>query len=352
MLTPPILIAIAVAVVIAVAIGVALGMKSPSHTTGKSAESGTAGDGKPPWNGDQAADSVGEADHEALHAESDKTPRRELTCVELADRLAIPLSQLQAHEATYREERIPKPKGGFRRLEIPDDATKAFQRAILRRLLHALDAHPMACGFEEGASIVDAAMPHQQKRVVVKMDIRHFFEHTSAERVQQWFQAIGWDKQAAELLTSLTTYNGHLPQGAPTSPRLTNLINAPLDYALLQIARRHKGDYSRYADDITMSFDIKRGRVIRGITQVVRRILRRYGYTMHGGSKLQILRQNNRQMVLGLVVNSTVALPRKTRRWLRSVRHRLENGQETTITEQQLLGWEAFARMIETQRDE
>lgn len=341
MFTTSTLIAVAVVAMVAIGIGVVLGQRgarSRNVIGGDLFVSDAAGT--------VAAVEEDDNDH------TPRMPRRVLRTYELARRLDIPQEQLVAHQSSYREERISKPKGGFRRLEIPDNATKALQRTILHRLLQQVDAHPMACGFEEGASIVDAAMPHQQKRVVVKMDIRHFFEHTTSERVQKWIEAIGWEPEAAELLTRLTTYNGHLPQGAPTSPRLSNLVNAPLDHALLQLARRHKGDYSRYADDITMSFDIKRGRVIRGITQVVRRILRSYGYTMHGGAKLQILRQNQRQIVLGLVVNSSVALPRKTRRWLRAVRHRFETGQASSISEQQLNGWESFARMIETQRDE
>lgn len=275
-----------------------------------------------------------------------------LTVAELSDRLGIPVEQLKTHQAEYREVLIPKPGGRQRRLEVPDEATKRLQRTILKRLLAAANSHPMACGFEEGASIVDAALPHEGKNVVVKMDIRRFFESTSAQRVQAWFASIGWDDEAAALLTRLTTCHGHLPQGAPTSPRLTNLVNARLDQALLLVARHHGGHYSRYADDITMSFSHRRGRRIRGIVQVVRRVLRSFGYAMHGGRKLKILRQHQPQKVLGLIVNQRVALPRETRRWIRAVRHRFDSGQPITITEQQLLGWEALARMVKTQRDE
>ncbi len=342
MFTTPILIAIATIAALAIGVGIALGQR------------GSGVSQKLPGSEPQASPPTPEILPGAKSGsdECSLATKPRLDCDELARRLGVTLAELTDHQPSYREVRVAKPTGGFRKLEIPDDPTKQLQRTIHRRLLHALSAHPMACGFEEGASIVDAAMPHQQKRVVVKMDIRHFFEHTTSERVTRWFSSIGWDDQAAKLLTRLTTHNGHLPQGAPTSPRLSNLVNAPLDFALLKLARLHKGDYSRYADDITMSFDIKRGRVVRGITQVVRRILRSYGYTMHGGAKLKFLRQNQRQTVLGLVVNSEVALPRHKRRWLRAVRHRLDHGRQTTITEQQLLGWEAFAKMVDTQRNE
>jgi hypothetical protein len=258
--------------------------------------------------------------------------------------------QLRSVAPDYRVVKIPKPHGGLRRLEIPDDATMALQRTILRRLLKSLDAHPFACGFEDGTSIVDAALPHAGRRVIVKMDVRRFFESTTAKRVQCYFENIGWQQEPAEILVRLTTFEGHLPQGAPTSPRLSNLVNAPLDEGLLRLARKHQGNYSRYADDITMSFDIRQGRKVRGITQAVRRILRSYGYAMHGGRKLKILRQHQQQRVLGLVVNSQVALPRKTRRWLRAVRHQMNNDQPTSISAAQLQGWESLAQMIEQQR--
>lgn len=338
MLSAPILIAIAVGVCVAIGIGLWLS-KSSAQSPYQN-----FGDETP------SAESAVASTVPAVLTRNGNRGRFGLS--ELAKRLGLPQQLLEDHAPTYRIASIPKPSGGVRRLEIPDDSTKSLQRTLLKRLFQALDAHPLACGFEEGASIVDAALPHQNKRVIVKMDIRNFFESTTAERVQKWFEAIGWDSNTAGLLTQLTTNEGHLPQGAPTSPRLSNLINAPLDHALLQLARKHKGHYSRYADDITMSFDFVRGRKLRGLTQVVRRILRSYGYSMHGGRKLRIFRQNQRQQVLGLVVNSKVALPRKTRRWLRAVRHRFDQGKPITITEAQLLGWESLAHMVKTQRDE
>ena len=276
------------------------------------------------------------------------TARRDLA--ELARRLQMPIETLQGHEPTYRTAEIPKPRGGVRRLEIPDDSTKTLQRRILNYLLRSLNAHPLACGFEPETSIVHAALPHQRQAMVVKMDVRRFFESTLSQRIQKYFEAIGWNEEAADLLTALTTYNGHLPQGAPTSPRLSNLVNCRMDEALLRLVKRHKGAYSRYADDITISFPFRRGRTARGLTQAVRRILKMYGYTMHGGAKLRFYRQNQRQQVLGLVVNEKVALPRKTRRWLRAVRHHQDNGRPTSITTEQLGGWDALQQMILKQR--
>ncbi len=279
-------------------------------------------------------------------------PHAEHNLSELAKRLGISCDVLERFETGYRISEIAKPRGGVRRLEIPNAETMKLQRTILQRLLTGLDIHPFACGFEPGTSIVDAATPHERRLVVIKMDIRRFFESTSAKRIQAYFEGIGWDASSAQTLVRLTTFNGHLPQGAPTSPKLSNLVNAPLDEALMRLAHRHNGAYSRYADDITMSFDIPRGRTIRGLTQVVRRILNSYGYTMHGGEKMKILRRHQRQQILGLVVNEKTALPRKTRRWLRAVRHHASVGKPISLTREQLAGWESLLRMVETQRED
>lgn len=326
MLTLPVLIGLAVLAMAAVTIGLMLGR------SGNASDSVASTSGRSP-------------------APAEPPPANALDLAELAQRLQWPLDRLLDHEPSYRTAEIPKPRGGVRRLEIPDDATKTLQRRILDYLLHALNAHPLACGFEPETSIVHAALPHQGKAIVVKMDVRRFFESTSAERIEQYFAAIGWQPEAARLLVRLTTYNGHLPQGAPTSPRLSNLVNCRMDEALLRIARRHKGSYSRYADDITMSFPFHRGRTVRGLSQAVRRILKMNGYTMHGGSKLKFCRQHQQQRVLGLVVNKQVALPRKTRRWLRAVKHHQQTGRPATISPEQLAGWESLQKMVEKQRD-
>ena len=270
---------------------------------------------------------------------------------DLARRLSVEEQQLRDFEPSYREAVIPKRSGGTRRLEIPCEETKGLQRRINARLLRRLNAHPLACGFEEATSIVDAALPHICRKVVVRIDIERFFETTSSNRIHSYFQAIGWQQEPAEILTKLTGVEAHLPQGAPTSPRLSNLVNAPLDAALLKLVRRYRGAYTRYADDMTMSFDDVSGRTVRHVVQQAARTLQQFGYAMNH-DKLQIRRSHQQQLVLGLVVNADVNLPRRKRRWLRSVRHRLASGKEASLTKEQLAGWTALEQMIQTQRDE
>ncbi len=297
--------------------------------------------------------------------------------IELARRLGLPLSQVQATELAYQEFTIPKRSGGRRTIAAPQPALKGLQRRILRRLFSRLKSHPCATGFERGRSIVTNAAAHVRADVVVKMDLEDFFGSTEADRVRDYLRAIGWNADAADLLVRLCTHAGSLPQGAPTSPRLSNLVNYEMDARLAGLAGKLGGAYTRYADDITFSF---RGADVSAASPTAARnpktlqlgpprggvegllhactasaigltkcIVADYGYRLHKKRKLHVRRRHQCQLVTGLVVNQQVALPRRTRRWLRAVAHRLQAGRDASLTPAQLAGWDALASMIETQ---
>jgi RNA-directed DNA polymerase len=197
------------------------------------------------------------------------------------------------------------------------------------------------------------------------MDVKDFFPSTRADRVHRYFRRIGWNRDAARLLTELCTHEGGLPQGAPTSPRLSNLVNFLLDAKLATLAgrirlrnprtgRRRRSDgliglYTRYADDITFSFPVDDPSAIRAVIHVTRIFLEREGYVLHLHKKLRIRRRHDRQEVTGLVVNVRVNLPRSIRRWLRAVEHRLAHGGRASLTPEQLAGWQALQAMIARQ---
>lgn len=268
------------------------------------------------------------------------------TLSDLRNRLGLTEDEWSALKPpVYRTAMIPKRSGGQRMLEIPDPDTMKLQRRVLHRLLKGLSAHKAAIGFETGKSIVDAAAPHQKQAVVVRIDVEAFFQSTSEKKVSDWLRRLGWDAEATQFLVMLLTYDGHLPQGAPTSPRVSNLVNIRLDAGLTRIAKKFGCSYTRYADDITFSFPVDRPRQVRALLQIVRRYLKRAGYRMKK-EKTRILRAHTRQSVLGLTVNQKVALPRHTRRKLRAIRHQQALGRETTMTPAELQGWNAFEQMV------
>jgi len=271
---------------------------------------------------------------------------------ELALRLGVEESDLREIRPRYRSFTIPKRNGGSRWIQAPDRDLKKLQRRILRRLLARLPVHPAARGFERGESIVTNALPHAAKAIVVRMDVEDFFPSTRAERVRALFERLGWCREASQLLTSLCTDENALPQGAPTSPRLSNLVNRRLDARLQGVARKFGATYTRYADDLTFSFEDGDSRSPRKVIRITKKILADHGYRLHHKSKLHIRRRHQRQIVTGLVVNDRPQLPRTVRRWLRAVEHRASrSGGVPTLSPSQRDGWRALCSMVESQRE-
>jgi hypothetical protein len=290
---------------------------------------------------------------------------------ELTRRLGVTEQELRDVEIKYERFLIPKLTGGKREVFAPAPPLKAMQRRILRRLLARLKVHPCATGFERGHSIVTNALPHVGQDVVIRLDIVNFFTNTGVDRVRRFFIDLGWGVNAVALLTDLCTYEKGLPQGAPTSPRLSNLLNFGMDQRLAAMAQKRGLAYSRYADDITLSGSVgmaNSGRAqnpktlgavesstnnrFNDVIHLTRQIVLEEGYELHEEKKLRIYRRHERQLVTGLVVNSRVNLRRSMRRRLRAIEHRLNTTGNASMTPQQLQGWRALQRMIEAQSSE
>ncbi len=269
------------------------------------------------------------------------------TLADLAAMLEMEPAALKAFKPSYHTFNVPKRNGKMRRICAPDAATKHLQRLLLRRVFARLRAHPAAHGFEKGRSIVSNAAEHTDAAVVIKMDIKNYFEETLDSRVEEYFRAIGWDKAAVRVLMALTTHEQGLPQGAPTSPRLSNLVNYRLDMSLDALAKKLGMTYTRYADDMTFSSSADDRAKIASLLGHVENILLDFEYDVHWRKTLCLRRWHQRQTVTGLVVNDGVGLPRETRRWLRAVEHRLRTGREASLTPTQLQGWRAFEAMVD-----
>jgi RNA-directed DNA polymerase len=284
---------------------------------------------------------------------------------ELARRLGLSVESLESIRPCYREFNVAKRSGGVRRIAAPADELKELQRRILRRLLARLKVHSCAIGFRRGESFVTNARRHVGKQIVIHFDIKEFFHSISAKRVRRYFRAIGWNRPASRLLVRLVTVDGRLPQGAPTSPHLSNLVNHRLDARLAGLANEYDAIYTRYADDIVISLDDVQ-QDLHPIIAAVISILHCEGYRPHLRKKFDVRRQHQRQEVTGLVVNTRANLPRTTRRWLRAVEHRTRQwdtrydasslaggaiARQPTLSKKQLAGWRALVRMVELQTE-
>lgn len=273
---------------------------------------------------------------------------RTLTVDQLAARLGLTASELIAVPIAYRPFQVPKRGGGYRDIRAPEPALRHVQRRIVRRLLQKVDAHPAALGFERGRSTVQNAALHAGRPVVLRMDVKDFFGSTGANRVGLLYANLGWDQQATELLLRLTTHAGSLPQGAPTSPRLSNLVNRRLDERLTGFADQIGARYTRYADDLTFSFDRDVALTIHEAIRMTKSALADDGYVLHERRKLHIRRQHERQLVGGLVVNVRPQLTRDRRRWLRAVEHHSANGRTMSLSPTALQGWRAYRSMVDS----
>ncbi len=270
---------------------------------------------------------------------------------ELARRLGLAADDLRKTRPEYHEFTVPKRAGGVRQISAPSSPLKTVQRRILKRLLSRLRAHPAAMGFERGRSIVTNALPHAGKAVVLRMDLKDFFGSTSERRVRDYLRRIGWNREAADFLAGICTHKGGLPQGAPTSPRLSNLVNHGLDARLSGLARRFGAAYTRYADDITFSFATDDPQTVRSVIRATKKIVGEAGYTLHQKRKLHVRRAHQRQIVTGLVVNHSANLPRRTRRLLRAIEHHQATGRDATLTPAQLEGWRCLQEMVRRQAE-
>ncbi len=296
---------------------------------------------------------TGRSNRRPQGAEEIAPPRRAslgvLGVAELARRLGMGEEELRSIPMAYREYTIPKRGSGQRHICAPQGPLMQLQRRLLRRVLGRLVCHTGCMGFQKGRSMVHNSLPHVGKAVLVRMDIRDFFTSTLAPRVKDFFLDCGWDAAAADLLTRWCTHRNALPQGAPTSPRLSNLLNYRMDARLAGLAASLNASYTRYADDMTFSFAAEDRGCITGVIGSTKKIIAEYGYHLHQDRKLRISRRHECQMVTGLVVNERVALPRRTRRWLRAVRHHIDHGKDATLTPQQYDGWISLWQMVNRQ---
>lgn len=204
----------------------------------------------------------------------------------LGDLLEVPPATLMVFRGpkqppyTYRPLRRSKRDGSVRQIYAPSAQLKALQRALLHNYLEDLRVHIAAVGFQRGFSIAINAVLHQGYAVTATADIANFFDNTAARRVREFFQAQGWDATAASILTGLCTFRGALPQGAPTSPILSNLVNVELDKSLAALMKRSDALYTRYGDDLTFSWKHDRA-IPRGIQSEVQRRLLEFGYSLN-----------------------------------------------------------------------
>ncbi len=212
----------------------------------------------------------------------------------------------------YRHFTIPKKNNTERSISEPLPSLKEVQRWILDNILDKLALSRFAKGFVKNRNIKENARFHRKQRYVLSLDIKNFFPSIKYKQVFHLFSSIGYCESVSTLLSNLCTLDNSLPQGAPTSPAISNLVCRRVDSRLSGFALKNKIRYTRYADDITFSGDFDPGRILRFTSKV----LSESKFTVNK-TKTRLMEQHQRQEVTGIVVNSKMQAPRELRKKLR-----------------------------------
>jgi len=303
------------------------------------------------------------------------------TPADLAGAMGLPIPALRwlcfhAEAVTkphYVQFEVPKRSGGKRLLSAPQPRLAAAQKWVLDEILAKLPVEDAAHGFVAKRSTVTNAIPHQGRDLVINLDLKDFFPSITFPRVRGVFVGIGYSPAVATLLALLCTecprrpmsYAGKvyhvavgergLPQGACTSPALSNQVARKLDKRLSGLARKHGWSYSRYADDLTFSAPKGKRAELPQMLLRIRQVIKHEGFVVQE-KKGRVQSSAKRQTVTGIVVNDAgkLGLPREEVRRLRAIVH---NAKKTGLEAQNregvpdfrahLLGKIAYLAMID-----
>lgn len=262
-------------------------------------------------------------------------------------KLEAPAHSFWEIDVQYTTVEIPKRSGGSRELSIPSDALKSMQKRLAKAFEKELGqkVHKTANAYIRGRNTLTNAIPHLGCAVLIKLDVKDFFPSVTREMLEPYLlRFVFHEPRALERVLDLCMTEKGLPQGAPTSPILSNLVLKKFDIAAYQFANLMGAKYTRYADDLTFSLveddPIKARKIVNG----VRSMLAEQGFELNEKpNKLKILRGHQAQQVCGITLNSgKPTISKKQRREVRAARHAIENGKPASMSLAAVEGWESY----------
>jgi len=221
--------------------------------------------------------------------------------------LGIPLEVLNNlidfAQTEYRPYKKTKKSGGYRIIDNPSDALKAPQKQIKKLLLELHTLPSAILGGVKGYGIKDYALVHVGQKELICLDIKNCFPSVTNKMVFSVFRNnYLFSEELASALTKLTTFRGKIPQGAPTSNLLLNIVIIPLCNEIEEICKKNNLKLSFWVDDVTIS-----GNNARRVLQEIIPIFHKYGFAIKT-KKTIVMPKSNQQTALGLVVNSKVSV--------------------------------------------
>ncbi len=264
---------------------------------------------------------------------------------------------------------IPKKSGGKRRISSPSEGMRVAQDWVHGNILAKVAPSDIAHGFIPGRSIATMAEPHKGAACVVNVDVKDFFPSVTLPRVRDLFVQLGFGDGAAWVLglictepppnrvnTVVPVEDRQLPQGACTSPAITNILCRNMDRQLVRLVETIGWTVTRYADDIAFSGPDTDREIVDDLLAKATTLVEAEGFALHP-DKLKVYRKGKRQEVCGLVVNDKVSIPREERRKFRALLHdTLKNGPEAANKGRHedfyayIQGFSAYMHMIDPEK--
>lgn len=217
-------------------------------------------------------------------------------------------------EKLYTKFEISKHSGLPREIASPLPTLKMFQYWILTNILSQVTISDFAKAYRKGYSIKDNVKFHRRQQLILKLDIKNFFPNLKDDYIYQLFQSLGYSSSVSHFFTNAVTLKNGLPQGAPTSPIISNILMLDFDKTIGRYCIKNKIRYTRYADDMIFSGSKF---IIKELIKEVERKLYPLDLKLNK-KKIRVLKPYQRQEVTGIIVNNAkISVPRKYRRNLR-----------------------------------
>ncbi|WP_409075033.1 retron St85 family RNA-directed DNA polymerase [Pantoea sp. C3] len=224
-------------------------------------------------------------------------------------------AMIKSPKRYYRTFELQKKSGGSRTILAPKKFIKTLQYWINDHLLNRLKTHSSCYSYRSGVSIKDNAINHVQKKFVANIDISDYFVSINKKMVKDCFYENNIPEHIINTISGIVTYNDSLPQGAPTSPNISNAVLFDFDEIMTFNALTLNSVYTRYSDDISISSDKKEH--IESIIKAAEYNLQLKGFRLNEKKK-RIISSNNRQVVTGILVNESIRPTKVYRKKIRS----------------------------------
>lgn len=215
-----------------------------------------------------------------------------------------------APSSYYRSFTIEKRSGGQRRIDSPYPMLMAVQRWILSHVLLKKNASPQSFAYVKDRTIIDNAALHLNKKHLLKIDLVDFFGSIKPERVKNVFLDFGYSESLSYFISQICCLNDCLPQGAPTSPAISNFIASRMDKRLFSISKKLGISYSRYADDLTFSGEL----IKKDFINIIKKIIDSEGFEINN-KKTIFKGHGEKKVVTGIcVTGNRLRVPKSFRR--------------------------------------